>query len=297
MFSRQLLFIFIIAIYSVSSKSFRGFQIRQITSNVRNFNFPLKPLFSSEIGGDGGGNGVIVGNGNGNRGGVGGGDGSNGNIVGNGGSGSSGGDGDIKQSGTLIMLFKSLLDSYGKLLEISPIKTKIVTSAIIGALGDSIIQMYESTKTKKRFNFRRLVVFSTVTGLYIAPFLHVWLDYLNVLPFLSKLGNFQKAFSMLLIDQTIGAIAINIGFFFAFEASEALYPPYSEKSKHFLRTGWEATKENFGVAIIANWYYWPFISFANFLLIPLQYRVLFCNGAAIFWNIFMSSVVNNKKVA
>jgi hypothetical protein len=118
----------------------------------------------------------------------------------------------------LIILFKSLLDSYGKLLETSPIKTKIVTSAIIGALGDSIIQIYESTKTKKKFNFRRLVVFSTVTGLYIAPFLHVWLDYLNVLPFLSKLGNVQKAFSMLLIDQTIGAIAINIGFFFAFEA-------------------------------------------------------------------------------
>jgi hypothetical protein len=211
MISRQLFFIAIIVICSVSSKKFRGFRIKQIANRVRDLSFPLKPLFLS-VTGDGG-NGVIVGNGGGGSGG----DGSNIVKVGNGAGDSPDGN-DVQQSGTMILLLKSLLDSYGKLLEKSPIKTKIVTSAIIGALGDSIIQIYESTKKKKNFDFRRLVVFSTVTGLYIAPFLHVWLDYLNVLPFLSKLGNIQKALSMLLIDQTIGAVAINVGFFFAFEA-------------------------------------------------------------------------------
>lgn len=209
MISHQLFFIAIIVIFSVSSKKFRGIRINQIANRVRDFSFPLKPLSLSATGD---GSNVIVGNGGGGSGG----DGSNVVIVENG-----AGDGpdgnNVQQSGTLMWFLKSLLDSYGKLLEKSPIKTKIVTSAIIGALGDSIIQIYESTKTKKKFDFRRLVVFSTVTGLYIAPFLHVWLDYLNVLPFLSKLGNIQKALSMLLIDQTIGAVAINVGFFFAFE--------------------------------------------------------------------------------
>jgi hypothetical protein len=44
--------------------------------------------------------------------------------------------------------------------------------------------------------------------------------------------------------------------------------------------------------MIANWYCWPIINFVNFLVIPLNYRVLFANFCAVFWNMYLSNVAN-----
>lgn len=94
----------------------------------------------------------------------------------------------------------------------------MITSAIIGALGDYIIQSYESRITKKALDFRRIIVFGTVCGLYVAPVIHNWFNFLNSMPFLVNMSNLPKALAMMLVDQSIGATAISFGFFFAFEA-------------------------------------------------------------------------------
>jgi hypothetical protein len=122
-----------------------------------------------------------------------------------------------KQAGAALFL-TSLLNSYTGMLETSPYPTKIITSAIIGAVGDYIVQIYQSRKSNASIDFRRVMVFATVCGLYIAPVIHVWFNYLNGIKFLSGLGNVQKALSMMLVDQSIGATVITLGFFFAFEA-------------------------------------------------------------------------------
>lgn len=122
-----------------------------------------------------------------------------------------------KQAGVALM-FTSLLNSYTSLLERSPYPTKMVTSAIIGALGDYLVQKYEGRKTNKAIDLRRLLVFATVCGLYIAPVIHVWFEYLNKMSFLTNMGKYSKAFAMMFVDQTVGATVITLGFFFAFEA-------------------------------------------------------------------------------
>jgi hypothetical protein len=122
-----------------------------------------------------------------------------------------------KQAGAALFL-TSLLNSYTGMLDASPYTTKIITSAIIGGLGDYIVQIYQARKSNAGVDFRRVMVFAAVCGLYLAPVIHVWFNYLNGMKFLSGLGNVQKALSMMLVDQSIGATAITFGFFFAFEA-------------------------------------------------------------------------------
>jgi hypothetical protein len=121
-----------------------------------------------------------------------------------------------KQAGGLLFL-TTLLDKYTGLLNTHPYATKIVSSFIVGGLGDVLVQAYEGRTTKKPIDLRRLLVFSSVTGIYIAPIINLWFNYLATMPFLATMSNLKKALWMMFVDQTVGATIITIGFFFAFE--------------------------------------------------------------------------------
>ena len=182
-----LLLVAILGLNTVSSKKFGGSRFKLFTNKLPTFRFPLGPLFSSASGSEGtdmpgsGGRGI--------RGGGGGGSipsaDSNLNFD---------KDDDAKKASQagIILFLSSLLDSYTGLLENSPYPTKMVTSAIIGALGDFLVQAYEGRKNRKPLDFRRMAVFATVCGLYIAPVIHVWFEYLNRLPFLANMGKYSK---------------------------------------------------------------------------------------------------------
>ena len=135
--------------------------------------------------------------------------------------------GNIKyqQAGGLLF-FTTFLEAYSTLIESHTLPTKIISSAIVGCLGDTFIQKFESRKTPgKPFDFRRLVVFALVCGLYIAPVVHCWFDYLSKISMFQSMSNTSKAFAMMLVDQSVGAIIITSGFFFAFElVSKNFFP-------------------------------------------------------------------------
>jgi len=125
--------------------------------------------------------------------------------------------GNSKLASGIVMFLSSLLEKYSRLLDSSPYATKIITSGLLGGFGDYLIQNIERKKTPKPFDFRRLFIFVLVTAFYIAPVIHIWFDSLNRLPFPAGMSNRLKAGIMMLIDQTVGAVVINIGFFYAFE--------------------------------------------------------------------------------
>jgi hypothetical protein len=75
-------------------------------------------------------------------------------------------------------------------------------------------------------------------------------------------------------------------------AVQKLCPPYNAGGTSFLASAYRLTKDSLWRTLVINWYMWPLINFLNFLVIPLQFRVLFSNIAAIFWNMFLSSVAN-----
>ena len=208
-----LLLVAILGLNTVSSKKFGGSRFKLFTNKLPTFRFPLGPLFSSASGSEGtdmpgsGGRGIRGGGGGGSI------PSADGNLN------FDKDDGAKKASQAGVLLFlSSLLDSYTGLLENIPYPTKMVTSAIIGALGDFLVQAYEGRKTRKQLDFRRMIVFATVCGLYIAPVIHVWFEYLNKLSFLANMGKYSKAFWMMFVDQSVGATVITLGFFFAFEA-------------------------------------------------------------------------------
>ena len=122
----------------------------------------------------------------------------------------------VQQAGGLLFL-TSLLNGYTGLLSSHPYITKIVSSAVVGGLGDVLIQSYDGRKSKKPIDLRRLLVFSMVTGIYIAPVIHLWFNFLAGMPFLAKMSNMKQALWMMFVDQTVGATIITMGFFIAFE--------------------------------------------------------------------------------
>jgi hypothetical protein len=204
----------------------------------------------------------------------------------------------------MMALFSSLLERYSNLLQISPYPTKIITSAFLGGLGDTLIQNLERRKLKKAFDFRRLVVFMLVTGLYIAPVIHNWFGFLDSMPFLVGLSHPVKAGIMMLTDQTLGAVGVTIGFFYAFEFVSYAYivyfnfsfsnsfrvrifkaqsiVPSSEDSiletkRPFYDLAYETCKNCLWKTLVANWYCWPVINYINFLFVPSHYRYFSCD--------------------
>lgn len=123
--------------------------------------------------------------------------------------------------------FDSWMYSYNRQLLLNPMRTKMLSSAIIAALGDIILQLatYVSQNYYDmgaglggfRYDSLRTLSFFLISGLYGAPVTHYWFDYLNNLPFLQRYSKQTKALTMTLIDQTVGAIAVTSGFFFLYE--------------------------------------------------------------------------------
>jgi hypothetical protein len=67
------------------------------------------------------------------------------------------------------------------------------------------------------FDFRRLLVFTAVCGLYFGPVVNAWFSFLTKIPFPAQLSDTSKVMAMVAIDQTVGAVIVTSGFFYAFE--------------------------------------------------------------------------------
>eukprot|EP01041_Mallomonas_annulata_P001950 gene1950-3786_t len=206
------------------------------------------------------------------------------------------GDPEMYSSHAFVLLLSKFFDAYTNLLLTNPYPTKIISSGIVGGLGDILIQNVQNkmSKTPKPFDFRRLLVFVTVAAFYIAPVIHLWFGYLDSLPFLVGMGGIKKSLVMMILDQTFGAVVVNLFFFVAFEIAQRLYPPYNTHSKSLFQACVDNCKSSMWITLIANWKCWPIINFVNFLYIPVEYRVLFSNVISIFWNMFLSSVANRN---
>ncbi|RYG65517.1 hypothetical protein EON64_11740 [archaeon] len=117
------------------------------------------------------------------------------------------------------------IDKYNRHLLLHPMRTKMLSSAVIAALGDFLLQIgvYVSQNYHTlslgdfQFDSLRTLTFFLVSGLYGAPVTHYWFNYLNSLPFLQRRSKRDKALAMTLIDQTVGAVAVTSGFFFLYE--------------------------------------------------------------------------------
>ena len=179
-----------------------------------------------------------------------------------------------------------VLRAYDSLLKRRPLPTKMASSGAASALGDALAQ----TIIGNTYDPRRTLVFAAIGVFYFAPLLHLWYKTLNSL---EKSGVSSGRFTrrqiiglQLLMNQSIGAMCANGGFFYAYAAFDRWLPgganaPIIETaSKAFHRKFWRIMK--------ANWVVWPLPSFVNLALVPLDYRVLFMNCFAVVWKCVLS---------
>ena len=178
------------------------------------------------------------------------------------------------------------LRAYDSLLKRRPLPTKMASSGAASAVGDLLAQ----TIVGNTYDPRRTLVFAAIGVFYFAPLLHLWYKTLNSL---ERRGVTSGRFTrrqvialQLLMNQSIGAMCANGGFFYAYAAFDRWLPgganaPIIETaSKAFHRKFWRIMK--------ANWVVWPLPSFVNLALVPLDYRVLFMNCFAVVWKCVLS---------
>jgi protein Mpv17 len=189
---------------------------------------------------------------------------------------------------------RNLWDRYQRSLEIQPLKTKCLTSGVIALLGDIMGQyLTRSSLAPFALDYKRLTIY-TITGLTFGPVVvHYWFNFLQRVGDRLQIKNrYGNALALLAIDQTVGSVAINAGFFVFFM---------------LLKSAWEGNALDFaGTAssvsqklsnemvptLHANWKVWPFANFVNFAFVPPHLRVLFSNFIAVGWSVFLSNAAS-----
>ena len=192
------------------------------------------------------------------------------------------------------------LDKYNSMLEANPTTTRIVTSGVIGALGDLFSQHLESKgkKEAKSVDFRRLLIFTISAGFYFAPVIGAWFSFLNTVPIPG--GDGAKALGMLLIDQTVGACSVIGAYFFFYEFIDHLIPggnacePGANPIQSIFNKGANSLKHTLPGVLVANWKVWPPINFLNFRYVPPMYQLLVSNLASFLWNIYLAGATANR---
>jgi hypothetical protein len=122
----------------------------------------------------------------------------------------------------------SFLDWYRSSLQRYPIRTKCLSSAIIGCIGSVLSQVSLAIVTRAPVGIkpRQVATFGLVGLVYIGPFYHFWFDQL------SRVGSWlqdrhgsshqKQVLMQLALDQTVGVILFFPIYFLVFEVFDAL---------------------------------------------------------------------------
>jgi len=162
-------------------------------------------------------------------------------------------------------------------------------SSFVAILGDCLSQVLTGTR-----NFHRVVIFALLGGLFFGPVLHFWYGvvgkwgaYLDKR--FPKIPKVQRVVYQVLLNQSVGAILINMGFIFSFYLLTCVV-----RSQVFdLSVAVSLVKSKMSSSLKANYSVWPAASFLNFYLVPSQYRVLFTQCVAAIYNCMLSLIANS----
>jgi protein Mpv17 len=193
--------------------------------------------------------------------------------------------------------------AYNRLLQAHPLKTKAATSSFITALSDVGLQLYENKSQTSarlreqhshssvrrgspleisvqplRINWSRTFTLAAVGLCYSGPINHAWF---GTLERLIRIRHRAGAVATKLVcDQGLGVPMLISGYF----VTRGLFEGQSLLSIQ------ERMQQKLVDATLAAWQFWPAVNLISFSVVPLQYRVLFGNVSAIFWNARLSSI-------
>lgn len=185
----------------------------------------------------------------------------------------------LRAEPALKSLPRRALARYLLLLRLYPVLTKAATSGILSALGNFLAQMIKKKRTEDSQSLdisgplRYAVYGFFVTGPlrhYFYLFLEHWVP--PEVP--------MAAVKRLLLDHLLFTPAFLLLFFLAMSLLEG-------KDATAFAT---RVRNSFWPALRMNWRAWTPLQFINITYVPLQFRVLSANLAALFWYAYLASL-------
>ncbi|EDM14056.1 peroxisomal membrane protein 2, isoform CRA_b [Rattus norvegicus] len=174
---------------------------------------------------------------------------------------------------------KRALAQYLLFLKFYPVVTKAVSSGILSALGNLLAQMIEKKQKKDSRSLevsgllRYLVYGLFVTG-PLSHYLYLFMEYW--VPPEVPWARVKR----LLLDRLFFAPTFLLLFFFVMNLLEG------KNISVFVAK----MRSGFWPALQMNWRMWTPLQFININYVPLQFRVLFANMAALFWYAYLASL-------
>ncbi|KAK2455875.1 Peroxisomal membrane 22 kDa (Mpv17/PMP22) family protein [Trifolium repens] len=159
-------------------------------------------------------------------------------------------------------------------LQLHPLRTKAITSAILAGFSDAVAQKISGAK---KLQFRRLLLFMLYGFAYAGPFghyLHKLMDNL----FKGKKGN-EAVAKKVFLEQITSSPWNNI-FFMMYYGLIIEGRPWSIVTNK--------VKNDYPSVQLAAWKFWPIVGLVNYQYMPLQFRVLFHSIAGACWGIFLN---------
>ncbi|XP_042523195.1 peroxisomal membrane protein 2 isoform X2 [Dipodomys spectabilis] len=186
----------------------------------------------------------------------------------------------LRAEAALGALPRRALARYLLLLRRYPVLTKAASSGILSALGNLLAQMIEKKQRKK--NSQNLDVCGplryAVYGFFVTgPLSHYFYLFMeHWIPPEVPLATVKR----LLLDRLLFAPAFLMLFFLFMNLLEG------KGADTFAAR----VKSGFWPALRMNWRVWTPVQFININYVPLQFRVLFANLAALFWYAYLASL-------
>mmetsp|Transcript_31622 Transcript_31622/g.59091 ORF Transcript_31622/g.59091 Transcript_31622/m.59091 type:complete len:264 (+) Transcript_31622:83-874(+) len=191
---------------------------------------------------------------------------------------------------------RAACSAYRQLLQDHPLKTKALTSSVITALSDVGLQLYEqyssmqmsskaghiaptgSLAAEVQLNWSRTSTLAAVGLFYSGPVNHLWFASLEQL--VRVRHRVGQVGIKLFLDQVVFVPSVISGYM-------TVRGLFEGRSLVDISTQLQLRLKE---CTLAAYQYWPFVNALSFSVVPVMYRVLFGNVAALFWNARLSAM-------
>lgn len=187
---------------------------------------------------------------------------------------------------SILNFSRTTKSNYVKALDKHPyLMEAFQVSTLMGA-GDLLTQtVIDKRRTVGEINWIRTGQFAGVGFFFVGPLLRFWFIKLDKI--VSKNQSVMKRTAKkVFLDQIVVDPPFLVVFTVVLSAVQGMNTVQIK----------ERLRNDFLDVLKTNWMIWPVAQCINFALIPLRYQVIFVEFIAIFWNAYLSKVLNSEDI-